>query len=146
MSGSIALAMLGFIDGPGEWTKLLFSVFTLGLGVGVAIIYMRRPATDQMAEGASFGGKRPWRRLGAAICLLLSVVFVLGVYLLDEDTRPGVYMVYWLVIMVLVVWLCWLAFADIMYTRRALLTLKKKADETPGLSSTISSAGEEPKP
>ena len=98
---AIVLTTLSFIDGPGEWTKLLFSVFTLGLGVGVAIIYMRRPSTDQMAAGPPFGGKRPWRRLGAAICLLLSVVFVLGVYLLDEDTRPGVYMIYWLVIMVL---------------------------------------------
>lgn len=65
-------------------------------------------------------GNRPWRRVGAAICLVLAIMFVLGVYLVDIPQRPWAYAAFWLVMVVLVIWLCILAAKDILYTRQVI--------------------------
>lgn len=45
-------------------------------------------------------------------------MFILGVWLLDASKAPGLYLLYWLVMMVLVAWVCALAVKDVLHTRR----------------------------
>ena len=61
---------------------------------------------------------RPWRPLGAAICGLATLMFILGVCLLDEKRGRTGFMVYWFVELGLTFWLCVLAFKDLRHTRR----------------------------
>ena len=61
---------------------------------------------------------RPWRVQGAAICLLLSVMFFLGVNCLDGRRNPRAFILFWLTMLVLVFWACVLAWVDIRRTRR----------------------------
>ncbi|MEK6676154.1 MAG: hypothetical protein AABZ47_10930 [Planctomycetota bacterium] len=66
-------------------------------------------------------GHRPWRTVGAAICVVLVVMFVAGERVFDVPTatlHPRAFILFWLVMLVLVVWLCLLAVQDILYTRR----------------------------
>ncbi len=51
------------------------------------------------------------------MCLLISVMFVLGIYAVDIPDRPVPYALYWIIMLGLVVWLFVLAVRDIMYTR-----------------------------
>ena len=98
--------------------KLLFSLGILVAGAALAWFYVRKPSIPHDARARVLGGRRPWRRLGGAICLLLAVMFVLGVYVVDVPDNPRVYLAYWTVMMGLVLWLCVLATKDIFYTRR----------------------------
>lgn len=61
---------------------------------------------------------RPWRPLGAAICGLATVMFILGVCLLDEKRGRVGFMLFWFVELALALWLCVLAYKDIRHTRR----------------------------
>ena len=97
--------------------KLLLSVAVLVTGFTCAWFYLRRPAIRPACPTHPFAGERPWRRVGAAICLLLSVMFVVGVYAVDIPDRPVPYAVYWIIMLGLVVWLFALAVRDVMYTR-----------------------------
>jgi hypothetical protein len=105
---------------PG-WVKLTASAVVLGFGVVVGIGYLRGPFADVDRDPASRAAGRPWRRLGAAICVVVAVMFVLGIYLLDGKPPPRVFLAYWILVLVLVFWLCGLAFKDLMHTRRLIL-------------------------
>jgi hypothetical protein len=73
-------------------------------------------------------GDRPWRRVGAVLCLVVGVMFLAGVWWLDDRVareQPLLFTVYWSLILLLLVWLCVLAFRDVMYTRRALAIWKE---------------------
>jgi len=98
--------------------KLLLSIFILTTGVACAWFYLRRPPMPDNSPWGANWTHRPWRRVGAAICLVVAVMFVLGVYLVDEPQHPRTYAAFWLVMMVLVVWLCGLALKDVLYTRQ----------------------------
>ena len=98
--------------------KLLMSAAVLVTGFTCAWFYLRRPAIRPSRAAHPFAGERPWRRVGAAICLLLSVMFVAGVYAVDIPDRPVPYAVYWIIMLGLVVWLFALAVRDVMYTRK----------------------------
>ena len=50
--------------------------------------------------------------------MVVAVMFVLGICLLDGKPPPRVFLAYWLLVMVLVFWLCGLALKDILHTRR----------------------------
>ena len=97
--------------------KLLISIILLATAAILAWVYLRKapPAADSRYP---FAGQRPWRKLGAAICLLISVMFVLGIYVVDIPDRPIPYATYWLIMLGLVIWLFVLAVRDIMYTRQ----------------------------
>lgn len=97
--------------------KLLMSIAILVTGAALAWFYLRQsPATG--SQRYPFAGHRPWRKIGAAICLLISVMFVLGIYIVDKPQRPVPYAIYWIIMLCLVVWLFVLAVRDIMYTRQ----------------------------
>lgn len=96
--------------------KELFCVLILAGGATFAVFYLRGlPVTGDVAGLLE---DRPWRKVGAVIAVLLSIMFVVGVEFLGTGGGPGTYLAYWLVMLVLVIWLCVLAIRDVMYTRR----------------------------
>ncbi len=98
----------------------VLSIFILLAGAAFAWFYLRKPPAPQSDNPtiAALLADRPWRRIGAAICLLLSVMFVVGLYAVDVPASPKAYAAFWLIIMVLVLWLCVLAIKDVLHTRR----------------------------
>lgn len=101
-----------------EILQILFSVVVLAFGAICATIYLRKPPAKDGPSKHRNRDERPWRRIGAAICLLVSVMFVVGVYTVDTPDHPRVYAAFWAVIMGLVLWLCGLAIKDLRYTNR----------------------------
>ena len=102
-------------------TKVVFCAVVLMLGLGCAWRFVRPPTTIGGSHSHLLQVPRPWRQQGAAICLLLSVMFVLGVALVDIPDNPRAYAAYWLVILVLVAWLCVLAVRDLALTRQLMI-------------------------
>ena len=100
-------------------------MIVLGVAVALAVVYFRRTPPGQENRRGVLGGSRPWRRLGAAICLVLAIMFVGGLYLMDARTSPRAFAAYWLVMLVLALWLCALAIKDVLYTRRMLIAWRK---------------------
>lgn len=112
--------------------KLVVCAMILAAGLGCAWTYLLpRSALRDSARNLP-AGDRPWRRLGAGICLVLSVMFVLGVYLVDVPDHPRTYATYWLVMMVLVLWLCALATKDVFYTRKMIMDRRFGKGRRPG--------------
>ncbi len=100
--------------------QVVFCVSLLAVGLILARLYLwPRGCPNAIIE------ERPWRRLGAGICLILSVMFTAGVYVLGDHRSPKVYAWYWSVIMLLVLWLLVLAVRDMSYTRRVLLERRR---------------------
>lgn len=110
------LALLALTESP--TLKLLTSIGVLTAAVVFAVVYLNRPWEQD--GGGALGGHRPWRKLGAGIFVVLAVTFVLGIYILDLETPPKVYAIYWLIFTGLLGWLCVLALRDLMYTRKIL--------------------------
>lgn len=94
----------------------LFCLLILVGGATFAALYLR--GLPIRGESAGSLDDRPWRKLGAVIAVLLSIMFVVGVQFLGTGGGPGTYLAYWLVMLVLVIWLCVLAIRDVMFTRR----------------------------
>lgn len=104
----------------------IWSIVILAGGVLCAWFYMRKPALPDDPKFGELLGHRPWRRLGAAICLLLAIMFVLGIHLLDAETGPRAYVTYWVIMLLLALWLCVLAVRDLLHTRRAIARLRDR--------------------
>ena len=105
--------------------QVLFSLAVIGFGLLCALVYLRKPPARDGAAGSQNRDERPWRRVGAAICLLVSVMFVVGVYVVDTPDHPRAYAGFWVVIMGLVLWLCVLAIKDVRYTQQKLARLRR---------------------
>ncbi len=104
--------------------QIAASVILLVFGVAVAARYLFKPAlgkANPVEESAPVGlaGDRPGRRLGAGICLLLAIMFAVGVNIVDVPAHPRVYAIYWIIMLALVVWLGVLAVKDARQTRQA---------------------------
>ena len=50
--------------------------------------------------------------------LTFSVLFYLGMHHVNPSRWPRVYIILWIVVLLLVLWLCIIAAADMLYTRR----------------------------
>lgn len=72
------------------------------------------------ARNPGIGGERPWRKLGLAVCGVVGVMFVAGLVWLDEHRSARSFAWYWIIILVLLLWLCGLAAYDLWYTRRVI--------------------------
>ena len=112
--------------------KFLLSACILATGLGCAWLYLRRPSRAGGAGHQALGGERPWRRVGAGICLVMAIMFVLGAHLVDIPARWRPYAVYWIVMLVLLLWLCALALKDLRYTRRVLAQRRANRAARPG--------------
>ena len=118
--------------------KVLFSACLILFGLVYAWLYLRKPKPPVDARGAPISDERPWRRVGAAICLLISVMFVLGVYVVDIPDHPRTYAAFWAVLMGLLVWLCLLGLRDVRHTR--MVIRRRRAERRRALSSSSSIA------
>ena len=87
---------------------------------------------------------RPWRRLGAAICGLVSVMFFVGVNFLDSKREPVTYLVFWIVVFLLILWLCLLVGIDILRTQRLRAELAHQF-ESAGLPTDKAGADQPPR-
>jgi hypothetical protein len=67
------------------------------------------------------------RHLGMAIVTLLSLAFCPGTLWLDPRTAPISALTYWTLMLLLVMWLCGLAFSDVLHTRRLRIHLLQQA-------------------
>jgi len=65
------------------------------------------------------------RRLGLAVMGLVGVMFCLGLAFLDPQAAPRSFLLFWLVVSILLLWLCWLAVSDVLMTWR----LKRQLDK-----------------
>ena len=118
--------------------KVLFSACLILFGLVYAWLYLRKPKPPADARGGPIRDDRPWRRVGAAICLLVSVMFVLGVYLVDIPDHPRTYAAFWAVLMGLVVWLCFLGLRDLRHTREIIRRRRAERRRVLNASSPIS--------
>lgn len=76
-------------------------------------------------EGALRRKRR--RHLGMAVVALLSIFFFIGINFVDPRVAtPVAYLTYWIVILLLLVWLCLLAFNDLRHTRALLQRLHRQ--------------------
>lgn len=98
--------------------ELAISLIVVAFAVLIAFLYLRRRPLKHVANRV--GGDRPWRRLGAGICLLVGVMFAIGLAGLNPRTSPRSFTWYWIVVLLLILWLCGLAIKDLLYTRSVL--------------------------
>lgn len=113
---------------PPVWLKFMLSAFILVTGCACAWRYWRMPECG--SDSLPLRGHRPWRRVGAGICLVLAIMFVLGANLVDIPDRPRIYGAFWIVMLLLLLWLCGLAIKDLRYTRRLLLERRDRRRTT----------------
>ena len=67
------------------------------------------------------------RHLGMAVVALLSIFFFIGINFVDPRVAtPVAYLAYWIVILLLLVWLCLLAFNDLRHTRALVRRLRRQ--------------------
>lgn len=110
--------------------RIVFSVLVCGLGAlfGAAhLLRGRTGATDEIwARWDSPAGaerRRRRRRLGAVILILTSVAFAVGVNALSPEGSTVAFLGFWIVVLILVLWLCRLGLVDLVETRRVQLKM-----------------------
>jgi len=110
--------------------KLACCIILFAVGVACGWHYFLRPILRDVGEGVTTSTERPWRRVGAGICLVLGVMFPLGVYRLDALATPRVFLAYWGVIVILVCWLCVVALRDLAHTRHVLQSRRSRRNRS----------------
>ena len=79
------------------------------------------------AEGALRRKRR--RHMGMALVALLSVAFFIGVNFFNPADAPAAYLAFWMLVALMLLWLCLLAFGDILQTRRQARILRIRAQD-----------------
>lgn len=108
---------------------LLLTGLVSGMGLIVSAVYFlgRLGAKDDSAERALwakvdlpelYDRRRRRRTLGMAMMALISVVFFFGANFLNPQVYPPLAVAFWAVLLVLLMWLCLLALADLGDVRR----------------------------
>ncbi len=124
--------------------KTAISVLILVVGLSCAWWSFIVPDRCVSTARRAIGSNRPGRRLGAVICLLLSIMFVVGAHGIDVPDHWRSYAAFWILMLILLLWLCGLALRDLWHTRRLL------ADHRSGVSlfagSRAAASSEKPRP
>ncbi len=91
-----------------------------GIGFAASVGYLIFSAGRPREAGGTVGpaARRPWRRRGAVVCAVICVLFHVGIHHVDPQRWPRLFLALWIVVLLLVGWLCLLALADILYTRK----------------------------
>ena len=116
-------------ESPSPFVKLAIAAFVLCLGLFLALYLFRNKPPDPSRRFEYMLGDRPWRRLGAAIAVVLAIMFVVGIYVVDIPDRPVPYAVFWLIMLGMIVWLCSLAVKDVLHTRRTYHRWRRELEE-----------------
>ena len=82
------------------------------------------------APRSPLAGHRPWRPVGAVLCAVVSALFYVGLHHLDATRRPGLFLAWWAVILLLLAALCVMAVVDVLYTRRLIRPVPRRPDRT----------------
>jgi hypothetical protein len=107
-----------------EHTALIASAVVSGAGLILALGYLCICALgkDQRHKGlydaSGWAAHRRRRYTATTLVAAISVAFFVGVNFLDETASPLFFVGFWLGVIVLLVWLCTLALADLRQTRR----------------------------
>lgn len=129
MLNLLAYLPAGLLERPPEFVKLTIAAAVLAMGLFLAR-YLFRSARGRPKGGFDdLLGDRPWRRLGAGIAMVVAVMFVVGIYVVDIPDRPVPYAIFWLTMLGMVVWLCYLAVKDALHTRRIYKIWRKRQEE-----------------
>jgi len=117
---------------PSSELKWLACALVLASAAAIAWYYLRRTKDLHAASDPPLFSReaRPWRRLGAAICVVLAIMFVAGITLIDRPARPGMFIAFWLLILGLICWLCVLAIKDLLHTRKMVADWRARRRET----------------
>ncbi len=100
-------------------------ILVLGLSIAVAYVLVRRSWTaiepgwwDRLdtPEGVRIRAHR--RSFGMVIVVVVSTATFVGINFLDPLSGPRQFGYYWLIVLLMVMWLCGLALADIRQTLR----------------------------
>ena len=105
--------------------EFVFSAGILGLGLSIALVYVlvrRSSAVTEPGwwdrfdtpEGVRIRAHR--RSFGTIIVVVVSTATFLGINFLDPLSGPRQFGYYWLIVLLMVMWLCGLALADIRQT------------------------------
>ncbi len=108
-------------------TEFVFSAGILGLGLSIAAAYMLLRSSSATAEpgwwdrldtpeGVRIRVHR--RSFGMVIVSVVSTATFVGINFLDPLSGPRQFGYYWLIVLLMVMWLCGLALADIRQTLR----------------------------
>lgn len=114
------------------------SALICGLGISVAGVYFlsaRCCGSDvspwwsrfDNAQGRQVRTHR--RNLGMAVMVVVSAATFLGVNLMDHQPSPIVFGYYWLVVLLMIAWLCLIALADIRHTLRLHRTWRNRRSQ-----------------
>lgn len=124
--------------------QFILSVLILGFGAVFAWFYLGASRSVRRGSRGTIGGGRPWRRLGAGIVVVVAVMFVVGLYWSDGSHSPRAFAAYWLIMLLMVGWLCVLAAKDVLYTRRMIAVsrdAKTDLDAAPDRDEEASAGG-----
>jgi hypothetical protein len=107
---------------------LSYGLSLAGLLGSVTYLYLYR-RRRQSRRRLPLEGHRPWRPVGALLCAGVSVLFYVGLHYVSAAERPGLYLLLWGVILLMLACLCLLAIVDVLYTRRLLREMRGRSDE-----------------
>lgn len=114
------------------WSTGLWVLSGLWLAVVVWCIWRGGPTTSASSPAwmdaryrRALERRGRQRRLGLAVMGLVGTMFCLGLAILDPQAAPRSFLLFWLIVSVLLLWLCWLALSDVLMTWR----LKRQLDK-----------------
>ena len=108
-------------------TEFVFSALILGLGLSIAVAYVlvRRSSAatepgwwDRLDTPEGVRKRAHRRSFGMVIVVVVSSATFVGIMALDPLSGPRQFGYYWLLVLLMVMWLCGLALADIRQTLR----------------------------
>lgn len=114
-----------------------------GLACSVWLWRQASPRVQPKRHNELLGGERPWRRLGAAIVGFVSVIFFAGANFIDARRFPRSFAWFWLLVLVLVLWLCGLAVVDAVHTYRLRMKILNRERRQRAASSPHAAPGED---
>lgn len=123
--------------------KVVVTALVVIIGGCGAILYWKMPPPKRNASAGPVtqpDDERPWRRVASGIFAVVSIMFLLGVVLVDVPDHPRIYATFWAILLCMVVWLLRLAAKDLRYTSS--LAIRARQARTRAESATFGADAE----
>lgn len=85
-----------------------------------------KPDPDAPRDVIADFDRRPWRPVGAMLTGIISIGCFIGFNYDGMYESPIAVLAFWILILILLVWLFWLAARDMLYTRSRAIELSKQ--------------------